>query len=320
MAAAGAETPIVTRSNPQQYLFRFELTVENKSELQQIFSVIMPHSESGNYQDIEYRELSGEVVAMADGKGNVIDTLVTLGPKEKKTIVNEFVATVYDAHADFSKIDGIYPYNKESDIYKRYTGVELPHVDPGEAGVKGIHEKLSAAVKDDLEYARAAFDYVMDNISYYRAGVYSVAAVVKRKSGSCVDQSGLFVSLLRCRGIPARLLSGYRVTGGTHARAEFYLEKYGWIPADIGFGTSKKESRLFGKSVSDTFASTVTQVYSGHVYLPADEFSFVTPKINAAMVPIKAYAGSSVGVKGTKGTITKLDNGVPVGEPKKIPL
>jgi hypothetical protein len=54
--------------------------------------------------------------------------------------------------------------------------------------------------------------------------------------GDCASQSLYFAALCRSLGIPARATGGYQMIAGpagTHIWAEFYLEGYGWIPADV---------------------------------------------------------------------------------------
>jgi len=57
--------------------------------------------------------------------------------------------------------------------------------------------------------------------------------------GDCGVQALLFITLCRIVGIPSRWQSGlvcnpYRL--GAHDWAEFYIEPYGWLYADLSFG------------------------------------------------------------------------------------
>lgn len=62
-----------------------------------------------------------------------------------------------------------------------------------------------------------------------------------RGKGTCSEYTNLFLAAMRSRGIPARMESGFSmgrdgVHYSFHAWAEFYLNGYGWIPADAQVG------------------------------------------------------------------------------------
>jgi transglutaminase-like putative cysteine protease len=106
---------------------------------------------------------------------------------------------------------------------------------------------------DPVAQARALFEWVVDNSRYDpdlpACGNGDVHAQIasKRYGGRSADINGLFVSLCRAIGIPARRVFGLRVapsrlaaclgierdaTYATHCRAECYVPGYGWIPVD----------------------------------------------------------------------------------------
>ena len=69
----------------------------------------------------------------------------------------------------------------------------------------------------------------------------SAEEALARGSGTCSEYTNLFLAALRARGIPARMETGVTMTrdgrmGSWHAWAEFYLNGYGWIPADAQVG------------------------------------------------------------------------------------
>ena len=54
--------------------------------------------------------------------------------------------------------------------------------------------------------------------------------------GDCGAQGQYFAALCWSIGIPARVPAGYQMIpgpAGTHVWAEYYMEGYGWIPADV---------------------------------------------------------------------------------------
>jgi transglutaminase-like putative cysteine protease len=76
-------------------------------------------------------------------------------------------------------------------------------------------------------------------------------AQVRYLGGKCADINALFVALARAVRIPARDACGVRVADSRlgfkslgrsgdiskaqHCRAEFYAQKYGWIPVDPAY-------------------------------------------------------------------------------------
>ena len=71
--------------------------------------------------------------------------------------------------------------------------------------------------------------------------VQSSSWVFRNKQGVCDEITGLFISLCRSVGIPARFVSGtvYSEELGdwsNHGWAEVYFPDYGWIPVDVTFG------------------------------------------------------------------------------------
>ena len=63
-----------------------------------------------------------------------------------------------------------------------------------------------------------------------------------RGGGTCSEYTNLFLALMRARGIPARFETGICLDGegkpmSSHAWASFFLDGYGWIPADPQIGS-----------------------------------------------------------------------------------
>lgn len=72
--------------------------------------------------------------------------------------------------------------------------------------------------------------FTISNISEYAA---------TNLKGDCGVQAILFITLCRIAGIPAKWQSGLYVSThytGCHDWAQFYIEPYGWLFADLSFG------------------------------------------------------------------------------------
>ena len=67
------------------------------------------------------------------------------------------------------------------------------------------------------------------------------------EGGDCGNLSTIFVSLLRCKGIPARHLVAKRTDGSNPVWVDFHRQDYGWIPVDVSKRNANKYGDFFGK-------------------------------------------------------------------------
>ena len=94
--------------------------------------------------------------------------------------------------------------------------------------------------------ARKIYDYITQNVQYSYVRPYvSIVNIPEYAAynlkGDCGVQALLFITLCRIVGIPAKWQSGLYVTPygvGPHDWAQFYIEPYGWLFADLSFGGS----------------------------------------------------------------------------------
>ncbi len=108
-----------------------------------------------------------------------------------------------------------------------------------------------AAGKDDLfDVVYAVADWVTTNINYTLNTMTAEATqsstwVMAHREGVCDELTGLFISMLRSLGIPARFVSGLSYTNlpefsspwGGHGWAEVFFPGTGWVPFDVTYGT-----------------------------------------------------------------------------------
>lgn len=75
----------------------------------------------------------------------------------------------------------------------------------------------------DEAIARAAYHFVVHNIrkSAYLAARRGVKTTLERQEGDCTEHASLFVSLMRAKGIPARVCAGF-MREGSHLKPELY--------------------------------------------------------------------------------------------------
>ncbi len=126
---------------------------------------------------------------------------------------------------------------------------------PTDGIVADTAKKIVGSASSDLEKAKLIYAWVVATASRNPktkgCGLGDVSFMLETGdfSGKCADINGLFVALARASGVPARDLYGIRVapsrfgykslgansnviSKSQHCRAEVYLNRYGWVPAD----------------------------------------------------------------------------------------
>jgi transglutaminase-like putative cysteine protease len=121
----------------------------------------------------------------------------------------------------------------------------------------GVAAELALGAPGFLDKIATVYGYVTENISYDKDLAQNVKtgylpdidAVLERKKGICFDYAALMTAMLRCLGIPCKLVVGY--SGQVyHAWINAYSEETGWVDSVIYF--DGKTWRL----MDPTFAST----------------------------------------------------------------
>lgn len=201
--------------------------------------------------------------------------------KGKPTI---FVATfTYLSSGQYFNLDKekILPYDKSTEIYKKYTAEQLPHICFTD-NIKRLADTISSP--DDLpsETVRKIYLWFKENIPWTGALEYSIMPnipeyVYLNRRGDCGMQTFLFMSMLRYKGIPVRWQSGWKVPPGDknlHDWCEVYYEGVGWVPADVSYdlqASDVKEIKEFFVSGIDSYRMIVNDGISGLLY-PAKKF------------------------------------------------
>ena len=116
---------------------------------------------------------------------------------------------------------------------------------------------LVSGKEDVLEKVAAVYDFVIKNFKYDRALAESVQTgylpvlddVLAKKKGICFDYASIMTAMLRCQGIPCKLVVGY-AGDAYHAWISVWSDKEGWIEKAVFFD-GKSWQRM-----DPTFAST----------------------------------------------------------------
>lgn len=121
---------------------------------------------------------------------------------------------------------------------------------------------------EELDVVKAIYRFVVHNFTYDKAMAETVTSsylpdpdvFLEKRSGICLDYASCMTAMLRCVGIPCKLVTGY--TGEAfHAWISVYTEDSGWIDNVIRF--NGKEWTL----MDPTFASTGNNAKSIKEYI-----------------------------------------------------
>ena len=111
---------------------------------------------------------------------------------------------------------------------------------------------LSKLINPDnqLESLHTLSGQILSDASYKKGQTFvdtTAEEALSLGSGVCQDHAQIFISATRLAGIPARYVSGYLMMNdrveqeATHAWAEAYVEKLGWVGFDVSNGISPDE-------------------------------------------------------------------------------
>jgi transglutaminase-like putative cysteine protease len=138
------------------------------------------------------------------------------------------------------------PTGARADALRPFLVERPPHV----AFTPEVMKTVADVVADEtnpLARARRIFHFVDERIPWCAEEEYSVipslsAHGLSRGRGDCGVQGTVFITMCRAAGIPARWQSGWQTRPGQvnlHDWAEFYVEPWGWLPADASYGVQR---------------------------------------------------------------------------------
>lgn len=237
-----------------QYNCTTSVTLEKNGGTINNFSLILPTPHNCIYQDIEdYTNNTGEVknVENSDNQYLLIHDDFS---GNSQTLSETYNATLYPVFIDMSQFSTLYPYDKNSEIFKRFTIDKTPFIDTKNQKIQDVSNQLWEEAKENIiDYAHLCYEYVAKNFEYKDAntGIHTIEEIMNSKGGDCGNFSSVFVCLMRAKEIPAKHIVTVRPDGTFHVWADFYLENYGWIPVDVTMKHDYPSGSYFGYCAGD---------------------------------------------------------------------
>jgi len=199
-----------------------------------------------------------------------------IAERDKPVIFN--VSFSYQFSGQYFDPDSPYilPYNKNSELYRKYTSEQLPHINFSE-DLSLLADSIAGQENNPFEIVRRIYYWINNNIPWSGAIEYSVMPdipgyVLQNRRGDCGMQTFLLISMLRYKGIPVRWQSGWMMHPGDenlHDWCEVYFEGTGWVPVDMSYGlqySSGRKTREFYISGIDSYRLIVNDGVSGMLY------------------------------------------------------
>lgn len=233
--------------DPVKMRFTYTLTVDADAvPAGEVLRCWLPFPREGNarQQDVKFISASCDKYVLAPNSMEQRTLYM-----QKKAVAGE--ATVFEikfettTRPQWFDLDNLHilPYDKNSELYKKYTAEKIPHVLFTDK-VRALSEKIVGDETDPLIVARKIFQYVNDNYPWAGAREYATLEnipeyVIDNHHGDCGQVTLLFMTLARMNGIPARWQSGWMLHPGNknlHDWCQIYFEGVGWVPVDQSFG------------------------------------------------------------------------------------
>lgn len=241
----------------ESYFISNKVFIANENcELQKL-SLILPVPQSSNYQDIENLSVSsGDILVSPSGNKYLRDVKTSNLPNagEQYVLSEDFTVTLYPMYIDMEQFTTIYPYDTNSEIYKKYTSNKGLYIDTNNPLILSLSNKLWEDSQNNvLVYAKNCYEYVATNYRYLNpnTGIHPIDKILKDGGGDCGNLASIYVNLLRAKHIPAKHIVTVRPDGSYHVWADFYLEKYGWIPVDVNMKLDYPDGNYFGYCKGD---------------------------------------------------------------------
>lgn len=264
---------------PQDFKIKYTITVKaNEVPDGEVIRVWLPYpmetERSGKIKLLSTTQ--PEYVISPDSYVHKSMYMEGIAQKDKEAVFGyELKYTAYNHWFNFEPED-VKPYDKESELYKKYTAQRQTHVIFTE-DIKRITDSIIGNEQNPYLKARKIFDYIATTYPWASAREYSTIEnipqyVFDNNHGDCGQVGLTFITMARYAGIPAKWQSGWMLHPGDvnlHDWAEAYFEGIGWVPVDVSFGLTKNDNdKVYHYFLGgiDAYRYYVNDDYSGNFF------------------------------------------------------
>jgi len=187
----------------------------------------------------------------AEGSGRIVRAFWDANlpePNDSKTLKLSYRLAVKQIRTRTSLLEKkTFPPYIINEKFEYYTKPEKI-IESEDPRIVSIAENIKNFTDGPYQFARAAYDYVIDNIAYEKpSSTWTAAECLDKKKGECLQFVALFVAICRAGKIPARPIPGAWSYGNDpwHCWAEFNLPDVGWIPVDPTMGQQSLYMRKY---------------------------------------------------------------------------
>ena len=243
---SGSQCQYVTSITENEQFYRYSKQIrycKHDSTANRLY-IFVPVPQSNDYHTISNLNIPGGELLINTGSNDRYVRYILEGDDIKYNewgeVFLEFDYCFKNTEFTTQQVDEIYPYDTTSEIYRMYSKKRDAFTNTDNPTLYNASNTLWDESTDVYDYAKRCFDYIDEHFEFKNMGTgwLTIDQLVANGGGDCGNLSSLYITLLRCKKVPARL-----VMMPGHAWAEFYLENYGWIPVDPTF-------HLFGRASS----------------------------------------------------------------------
>lgn len=279
---------IMKETGGNAFLIRIRTSLQIKKEAQRTGQSIMVHlpipTSGTQVRNIKLLSVPQDAyIAPEDFPSRTVCIRKTLQEKDKFEVEYQ-----YETHLKYTDPD---PGLAKESYPDFCVGEQAPHI-LFTPYICSLYEEIVKDEKNPLLKAKIIYDYITKNIRYSYVRKYSLIRNIPEfaginQKGDCGVQALLFITLCRYGGVPARWQSGLYAAPsdiGGHDWAQFYVEPYGWLFADLSFGGSShragnEERRCFYFGNLDPFRMPANSAFQ-HEFDPPKRYIRQDPTDN----------------------------------------